>query len=236
LRRNNSATTVPSMAENASPRVSAQERSTDVVARTVRRINAMGASTALELTLAVGEVVLADLYEGDMGKLRSRNRKDHVTLRCVAADPALAMSASALYRSIAIFDVCSRIGRRSWRHVSSSHVRAVLPLDPSAQEDLLVMAERDRWSVREIERHAAAVAAAPQARSRRGGRKRRTRLRAVVDGIRREAEVVEGLIGEDDPLQDSSPESVRAATLAFERLRDLCVGMIARVKGEEPEV
>jgi hypothetical protein len=198
------------------------------VRRTVLQLNSICKTTTLRFTLAVGGLVLRSLYDGDIARLRSRERKDHAALRRVAADPDLAMSPSVLYRSIAIFEVCERIGFRSWKHLSTSHVRVVLPLAPETQERLLQDAEANRWPVRELEEHVAALAERPP--HRRGGRKRRTRLRTMLTHLQREAVDVRDLLAADDePTTESSPESVRAAVDALERMRDACCEMLGRL-------
>jgi hypothetical protein len=51
------------------------------------------------------------------------------------------MSASMLYGCIAIYELCERLGIRSWKHVSTSHLRLVLLLERDEQERLLRAAE-----------------------------------------------------------------------------------------------
>jgi hypothetical protein len=202
----------------------------EAIRRTVLRLNALSKSATLQFTLAVGELVVTHLYSGDIRRLRSRQRKDHLALRRVAADPDLAMSASALFRCVAIYEMCERIGARSWRHVSTTHLRAVLGLEPDAQEQLLREAEVNRWGVRELEKRVAVVAdTRPPARNR-GGRKRRTRLRTLIEAIHKKTvEFTDILALGEGSIPDLSPETARAAVDALERMKDACNQMVQRL-------
>jgi hypothetical protein len=202
----------------------------DTVHQTVLRLNALCKTTTMQFTLAIGKLVLDNLYAGDISRLCSRSRKEHAALRSVAADPALAMSASALYRSIAVFDVCERIGVRAWRHVSTSHVRLVLALPVADQEQLLREAEVNRWPVRILEQQVAAIAESHPLPARRGGRKRRTRLRSMIANLHKQHDRLVELLGlDDEALAESSPESVRAAAEELRRVGEACAGMAERV-------
>ena len=190
------------------PEAASVSQSDDTVRRTVLELNALCKITTLQFTLAIGGQILKGLYADDIRRLRSRARKDHAALRRVAADPDLAMSASALYRSVAIFDVCERIGIQSWEHVSTTHIRLVLALAPDEQEELLRQTEANGWTVRVLERRVAAIQEQSPAGAGRGGRKRRTRLRTMVDRMRTGAEELTGLLAlGEDWMADSSPES-----------------------------
>jgi hypothetical protein len=205
--------------------------SDDAVRRTVLQLNALCKRATLEFTLAVGELVLTSLYGGDIGRLRSRRRKDHLALRRVVADPDLSMSASTLYRCVAIFEVCERIGAQSWKHVSTTHVRMVLSLPPKQQEQLLRETETNRWGIRDLEQRVAVIANnQPRAQSR-GGRKRRTRLRTLTDHLRKETgEIADLLALHEDAIADSSQACVQTALEALEQMMDVCSRMAERLK------
>jgi hypothetical protein len=200
----------------------------DAVRRTVLRLNALCKTTTLAFALAVGEIVVKNLYGGDVSLLHSRERKKHAALRHVAAEPSLAMSASALYRSIAIFEVCERIGARKWNHISTTHLRLVLSLPPEQQELLLRQTEANRWSARELEERVGAFAKSLPAHDR-GGRKRRSPLRVMVEGLREETEHVQGMLADEDCIADSSPDSARAAMYALHDMTNACARMMERL-------
>jgi hypothetical protein len=201
----------------------------DAMRHIVLRLNALCRMTTLQFTLAIGELVVNHLYGGDASQLRSRDRKHHVALRRVAAHPDLAMTASALYRSVAIFEVCDRIGVKNWSHVSTTHLRLVLPLPPEQQETLLRSTEVHRWSARELEQRVGALADSLPAHDR-GGRKRRSPLRIMIEGLRVEIEHVQGVLnGDENSIADSSPDSARAAMDSLRDMTDACTRMMDRL-------
>lgn len=62
------------------------------------------------------------------------------------------MSRSTLHRCLATYALLrDRGGVSLWTHISTSHVRAVLPLnDADSELELLHRAERERWPVRRL--------------------------------------------------------------------------------------
>jgi hypothetical protein len=203
----------------------------EVVRRTVLQLNALSRNTTLAFTLAVGDLVVKELYAGDVCRLRSRERKNHVALRKVASDPDLAMSPSALYRSIAIYEICQRVGGQPWRHVSTTHVRLVLSVAPEEQERLLRDAEANRWGVRELERRVAGLAASRPATAGRGGRKRRTRLRAMIACLRKVTDELMGahVIG-DTVLADALAEDLRDGIEILKLVRNASAELLERLE------
>jgi hypothetical protein len=162
------------------------------VDRMVRELNALCKSATLEFALAVGELVIRSLYAGDVDCFRSRARKHHAALRELATHPDLAMSASMLYGCIAIYELCERLDARSWQHVSTTHLRLVLPLQPDEQASLLREAEANRWPVRRLEE---AVVACTKGRKGMSGRvavflRSEDRLEASPDSARAVASIV----------------------------------------------
>src|SRR2546423_626463 len=67
------------------------------------------------------------------------------------------MSPTSLYRSVALFDLCSRLPIELWRDFGAAHLRAVLGLPQDSQVRLLSMAKVHDWSAREIYRQARPV-------------------------------------------------------------------------------
>lgn len=139
------------------------------VRATVQHLQNLTRSASIQFAIEVGRVVIECLYAGDWTAWRTRAQKDHA-LRALAATPDLPISASALYRALAIYelnqDTQGNIARA--QHLGVSHVRAVLGLDRTHQLQLLDSAERAGWTVCRLEREAARFRSA--ARSR-GGRR-----------------------------------------------------------------
>jgi hypothetical protein len=74
-----------------------------------------------------------------------------VSFRKLATHPDLPMSAGALCRSLAMYELFERLGIVSWKHICTSHLRLVLPCSHEVQHSLLHAAEKDRWSVRQLD-------------------------------------------------------------------------------------
>lgn len=139
--------------------------SEEVIDAVVSELNGLARVHGLELTLAIGRVVVEHVYKGDMKLFRARHEKD-ASLRKLAerADAgSLHVSAAGLYRAIAIFELTERLGVSSWKHLGVSHLRAVLGLSFPKQQKLLATAEDQAWTCDELE------AAAKAARTKAGG-------------------------------------------------------------------
>jgi hypothetical protein len=133
-----------------------------------RRINAISRAATLEFALEIGRAVIETLYQGRLNEWRSRGRKE-IGLRQLATHPNLSISASTLYRSIAIYELCERVGRCGpLRHLGVSHLRAVLAAPEDKQTALIKRAEEEKWSVSRLE----SEVDKEQARASRGGRPR----------------------------------------------------------------
>ena len=81
----------------------------DTVAEVVAGIRAAQAKHGFALVRDVGELIVAKFYGGDIGVLRDRGPKD-ASLRRLAENPDLAMSAATLYTAVATFELTERVG------------------------------------------------------------------------------------------------------------------------------
>jgi hypothetical protein len=206
------------------------------VRRVLLQLNALCKTATLQFALSVGELVIETLYSGDISRFRLHHRKHHAALRKIAADPELAMSPSALYRSIAIYELCERLGVRSWKHVSTSHLRLVLALGADEQAHLLQEAETQRWPVRRLEEQVAALTRGRSPPPGRGGRRRRSRLRKTIDGLQRDLRAMTNLLESEENIEiECSPESVRAAIQALRSTVAVCAALENRILHVEVE-
>lgn len=162
------------------------------IGKTVLELRKLTRGASLQFALTVGRIVVETLYEGDVRAWRSRARKDHA-LRALAARPDLPMSASALYRALAIYELSQRqAGGAGWQHIGVSHLRAVLGLAEDVQTTLLARAESEQWTAARLERETVTLRAGGRPA---GGRKR---VPGYVKSIRRifeltSAEALDGL-------------------------------------------
>jgi hypothetical protein len=124
------------------------------IGKTIVELRKLTRGASLQFALGVGRVVVDTLYEGDLTAWRSRARKDHA-LRVLAARSDLPLSASALYRALAIYELSRRqVGGQGWQHLGVSHLRVVLGLAEDVQVELLGRAETEQWTVARLEREA----------------------------------------------------------------------------------
>lgn len=107
-------------------------------------------SAGLEFALRVGSVIIHHFYDGRPEEWRARGPKV-ASFRRLAERPDLPLSAGALYRCVALFELCSRLHAASrWTYLGASHLRLVLGLDTEVQERILIQANENRWAVRNL--------------------------------------------------------------------------------------
>lgn len=151
----------------------------------VRQLRQICRDSSLEFALKVGAVVIHNFYDGELGEWRSRGPKLH-SFRRLAEHPDLPLSPSALYRAVAIFELCQRLNAPSrWRQLGTSHFRVVLGLDPEIQDKLLARANQEQWSVKAL---ALAALDCRTGHVRKGGRKPMSALTKHLSNLQRCAE------------------------------------------------
>jgi hypothetical protein len=149
------------------------------VRKAIHQLSILTRGATLEFALGVGRIVVDTLYDGDLTAWRSRARKD-CALRVLVSNPNLPMSASALYRALAIYELSRRqLLAAGWQHLGVSHLRTVLGLPSDTQNRLLTRAEAEQWTVARLEREVLGLRA-PQRTT--GGRKP---VPACIKSIRR---------------------------------------------------
>jgi hypothetical protein len=137
------------------------------------------------------------------------------------------MSASAIYRSVAIYELWQRLGPgATWKHVGACHLRAVLGLPAPDQEEVLLQAERERLTVRQLDELVAGIRA--QRSDRRGRPPRRPLARALHD-VHRAIEELDVLLSR--VLPDGDDYTALLSELAQARARVDAIG--ARLRGAE---
>ncbi len=125
----------------------------DAVARQILELHR---SRHLEYHLALGRVIVDQLFNGDLDAWRSRGAKDR-SFRLLASRRDLAhVSKTTLHRAACVYALSCRLGVPTWKHLGVSHLREVLGLPEQIQEVLLNTAEQERWTVTKIRRLARA--------------------------------------------------------------------------------
>ena len=95
------------------------ELPTEAMDQLVAEINAFARAKALETALGVGRLIVDDIYGGDLEAWRDRGRKD-ASFRKLASRGDCDLSASGLYRSVAVYELCERLGASRWKHLGAS--------------------------------------------------------------------------------------------------------------------
>jgi hypothetical protein len=122
----------------------------------VARLSDLMRAEKMSCAQKVGEFIVREIYRGDLEALRARGRKD-ASFRRLARHPQLPCSATTLWRQVSIFELAQRFpGILTTKHFGVSHARAVLGLDPTAQEKLIRACLQQRWSADELEARAQA--------------------------------------------------------------------------------
>ena len=202
--------------------------SEEAIERVVRKLNMICKTATLEFALAVGAVIIDNFYARDLGAWRSRGPKD-ASFRSLAKHPALPMSPSALCRSVAIYELCQRLGWSTWNHISTSHLRLVLRLEASDQESMIKRAEIERWPVRRLEAEVALVAACRPSIKSKGGKKRQSDLRRTIRALEKCVDASNNLVGAAEDKTEPTPDSARSMVDVLRRVTYACMAAELRV-------
>lgn len=202
-------------------------RDVDAVVAELRRLSQ---TATMELALTIGRLIIERFYGGSTTAWRQRGRRC-ASFRKLAARPDLPMSATALYRSVAIYELWERLGAvTTWKHVGACHARAVLGLPPADQERVLMRAESEALTVREV---AEVVTSIREQRSDRRGRPRQPPLVRATSGMRRALETFAKVV-EDGQLRDAERRELAALRLSLAELRAACDALEDRLRATLP--
>lgn len=205
-------------------RVPAEEdgRRINETARTIRDLHR---ASALQFACDVGRIVLERFYAGDLDALRERAPKD-VSLRKLAQHPDMPFGPSALFQAIGIFELLERHGGvRTCKHLGPSHVRLLLGLPEPLQGKLLRRAERQRWTVAELQQEAAS-ARKPKGK---GGRPPLPAFVKTIRALQRYVEQPERYFGDVDEAGRLREQDVEELCRVVRQLRAHCEALEARL-------
>jgi hypothetical protein len=174
----------------------------DEVVGEIRRLTAI---STLQLSVAIGELLLHRFFDGDIARLRARGDKD-TSLRRLAEHPDLPFSASTLSRHVSVFEVVQRIGGLdAVKNLTHHHIRYVLDVPERQQVRLLTQAEKHGWSATVLREKAAPL----RKPAHRGGRPPLPHFLKAVTRLHRASgpDLLAGL----DALPQTDPAKLAAA-------------------------
>ncbi len=169
--------------------------------------------SALDFALSVGLLIVQGLYGGNLAAWRARGRGD-LSFRQLSRKTRV--SASVLYRAMAVYEMSCRMDVVQWG-LPMSHLRAVIGLPDADQCRLLQQAKRAHWTVLEMERACAVV--------RKRGRKTplgRPPSPALIKGISKLSRALK--VAGQAPISPSAltmPQRQEALEALDEQLRQL---------------
>lgn len=188
-------------------------------------LRSLARDASVDLAIRIGRLVIDRLYAGDLSTWRSRGAKAH-SLRALARRADLPISTSALYRSIALFELASRMGGvGEWSELGVSHLRLVLGLPSEDQRRLLDEACASNWTVAELERETTLVRTRDLAQGRackRGGRPRLPRFVKSLNRLRKYTEASDELFGDLDAAATMAPDELAELRATLELVRTRC--------------
>ena len=193
--------------------------SPDELNRVVAQIGRLTRTASLEFALTVGGLIIHHFYGGNTDTWRLRGPKTS-SFRRLAEHPNLPMSPGALYRCVAVFELCDRLGAPSrWRNLGASHLRVVLGISEPDQERLLATANSQRWTVKALQDE---VRKSKLSRHTRGGRRPQSPVTRFLRTMRRCLAEHEGAL--DDVKSANHDELLEIASLLDETRASLeCV-------------
>ena len=194
----------------------------------IETLNSYQKEAGFSFARQVGALLIERLYGGDLKGWRSRGAKDS-SFRHLAEkgeEGKLLLSASALYRCVALVELEARLGFSNWKHLSLSHVRLVFGLPEGDQEKLLLQGEDRRWTIDQMEKQAESL------RVLRKGARGRPRQPAFVKAIGRMRRLLEEEAFVDvDQVGNLDPAEAKELAEAVRKMQAKC-GELLGVLGQ----
>lgn len=213
------------LATSQEPEVLPAPVSDEVIDEVAGKIQHLQRTATLDLAMNVGKIVVEGIYGGDLDQWRARGAKDS-SFRKLADREDLGLSRSTLQRSVAIYEMCDRLGVSTWRHLGVSHLRAVLGLPDEHQRRLLTNAEKKEWTVEKTLKEAA--------RYRKSDGRGRKPLPSFVKAITRLDRIVENreaLLGDLDKVEEMEPQQATALVQKVNSIRKACEELEEQLRG-----
>ena len=199
-----------------------------VLAQVAEKIRNLQRGATLDLALGIGRIIIKDIYGGDLTVWQSHGAKE-ASFRRLAENHDLGMSFSTLQRSVAIWELCQRLGVSTWKHLGVSHLRTVLGLPEKHQRKLLAHAEDDQWTVEKLAAEAGKVK-----KSRGSGRPPLPSFVKAIGRLGKIADDRERLFGDLDRLDALSPEEAEALYQRIIGVKLACEDLQLRLQTRVP--
>jgi len=176
----------------------------------VEAVQAALAERGLARSLAVARALIHHVYDGDVHKFRTRERKS-VSLRRLSE--LVPVSAAALYRCLSVHEIWLRTRGHQWPKLGAAHYRAVESLLPTTQAPWLARAAANGWSAARLRE---AVLASGVRVADRGGRLPEHPVARLVSRLHRELGIVDSIAG----CLDVHPDQRQAMAALADRLEE----------------
>lgn len=201
------------------------DANSEEIAIVVSHIKRLTRAASLEYALRVGSVIIHHFYGGDTNAWRLRGAKT-ISFRKLAQHPELPLSPAALYRCVALFELCDRLNAPSrWEQLTVSHLRVVLALPPARQEGLLSEANSARWTVKTLQEHV--LRERWNAKRFSGGRRPEPLVKKSLKAITRCLKEYEASASLQELSRDELEESVQLLNEARRAIERLSVALPA---------
>lgn len=137
--------------ENSSKRLESHWGDSAQLERIVGHLVEIKRKTGLDRTLAIGELVLTEFFDGNVEAWRDRRRNKNNSIRRLANHDSCPFSKSALNDAVAIYVALHELPCvHALGHITAGHVLAVLSLQPGERREMLERAAFMHSSVVEL--------------------------------------------------------------------------------------
>ena len=206
-----------------------------VIADVADSIRQMDRAHGLSLVVSVGRLIVEKLFGGDTAEIHRRGRKG-ATLTRLAEQPDLPFSHSQLSRTVGVYESVAQFGPvESWRNLTITHVRIVLPLPAPERQALLQKAEAKAWPVTKLDAEAKTARNKAKSAKGAGGRPPDSPTTRAVKILTRtteqQAEAVEIVADADDFKEEDAMAIIAAATALELQCGEIQERMTAKLQG-----
>lgn len=194
-----------------------------VIAEVAQTIRDLERAHKVSLVVTVGRLIVERLYGGNAAAVHARGPKASPLSR-LAAQEDLPFSLPQLSRAVGIYESVAKLGPvDSWRHLTMTHVRTVLPLPAPERQTLLEKAEAKGWSVKQLEAQAKKTR---KDKSTGGGRPPLPAITKSVLAVKRLVDEQERILERDEELTEAQ---IGALLMTVSALKLQCTAIQERM-------